>query len=81
MITIASQDVEYRMRRLARQALYNGAIMNCTESIDTLMSIDMEVIQKSMAQFMKYPPVIFGAGPKKAAKAFSRRVEQILQSL
>jgi predicted Zn-dependent peptidase len=81
MITIAAQDVEYKMRRLARQALYKSAIMTCKESIQKIESIALSDIQNSLNLFLKNPPVLFGAGPKSAEKRFTRRIEQILISL
>jgi len=81
MITIAAQDVEYKMRRLARQALYKDNIMTCKESIQKIESIELSDIHKGLNLFFKNPPILFGAGPKKAEKRFTRRIEQILLSL
>jgi predicted Zn-dependent peptidase len=81
MITIAAQDVEYKMRRLARQALYKSTIMTCKESIQKIESIELSDIQNSLNIFLKNPPVLFGAGPKGAEKRFTRRIEQIVFSL
>jgi len=77
MITIAAQDVEYKMRRLARQALYNSKIVTCNEAIEIIKSIELPDIQKSLGLFLDHPPVIFGAGPKAAEKRFIRCLEQI----
>ncbi len=80
MITIAAQDVEFKMRRLARQALYKSAIMTCQESIQKINSIKLMDIQKSMELFFQSSPVLFGVGPKSAEKRVTRCIEQIVHS-
>lgn len=80
MITIAAQDVEYRMRRLARQALYKSTIIDCSASIKKIHEISVSDVQESIGLFMQNEPILFGAGPQKAEKRFSRQLEQIIQS-
>ncbi|AEJ19505.1 M16 family metallopeptidase [Gracilinema caldarium] len=80
MITIAAQDVEYKMRRLARQALYKSTIMTTQESIQKIDAIELSDIQKSMDLFFQSSPVLFSAGPKSAEKRITRCIEQILHS-
>lgn len=81
MITIAAQDVEYKMRRLARQALYKSKVMTCRESEEMIESVQVSDILASMKHFYNSAPVLFGAGPKSAEKRLLRRIEQIIHSL
>ncbi len=71
MIRIASQDTEYHMRRIARQALSESPLLTCAQSIQKIEAVTAEDARRAMDWFFKSKPVIFAVGPKGGRRAFN----------
>lgn len=81
MIKIAAQDAEYRMRRLARQALYGSPIMSVAESIAAIAAVTADQASAALADFLSQPPIIFAAGNRRAKAGFSRELSALWSNL
>ena len=81
MIRIAAQDAEYRMRRLARQALYGSPIMSVSESLEAIAAVTADQASAALADFLCLPPVIFAAGNRRARAGFARELSALWSTL
>ncbi len=81
MTRIASQDMEYRMRRIARQALWDNSILTHEESIERIRNVTASEANGALASMMANKPVFFGVGPKKGASSFNRGVTKLRESI
>lgn len=74
MITIASQDSEYRMRRLVRQYLQGTHLMSCSESIACLQDISLDAVNSAFRDFAKSKPYIFASGPRRFSSLYRKNI-------
>ena len=61
--SISSEDVEARMKRLARLSLFNFPLKSYTESIDNIRSLSKEELSGELAEmldFSKETIVVYG---------------------
>lgn len=81
MIRIASQDMEYRMRRLGRQALYQDRILSLGETQSLIERTEIEHIAFLVQEFLGKEPLVFVAGPKKIRKLIKSRSASFYEGL
>ncbi|MEJ5188329.1 pitrilysin family protein [Treponema sp. J25] len=81
MLRISSQDMEYRMRRLGRQALYQNRILSLAESQSLIERTEIEHIASLVQEFLGQDPIIFVAGPKKIRKYIKSRSTSFYEGL
>lgn len=72
MIRIASQDTEYRMRRLARQALSRGPLLTREEAINKINGVKLDQVRQTMEWFFAQTPVLFAAGPRSGKQSLTK---------
>jgi len=77
MIRIASQDTEYRMRRLARQALSRGPLLSREEAINKVNRVTLDQVRQTMEWFFAQPPVLFAAGPRSGKQALTKTFNHV----
>ena len=77
---IAAADTEYRMRRLARQALYGASPSSCEEAEARVAAVDAAAANAAMRRFFVHAPTIYGVGMKAAKKKFSQAAVAALDS-
>ncbi|MCX7655433.1 MAG: insulinase family protein [Treponemataceae bacterium] len=81
MLRISSQDMEYRMRRLGRQALYQDRILSLTETQALIEHTEIEHIAFLVQEFLGQEPLIFVVGPKKIQKLLKSRSASFYEGL
>jgi predicted Zn-dependent peptidase len=74
-IRIASIDIEYRMRRIARQALYGTSVLDIQSSIKSIQSVEIEDIIRSVNMFFDNKPTYIVVGPSQGKRAFNSFVK------
>ncbi len=77
MIRIASQDTEYRMRRLARQALSRGPLLSREDAIQKISDLTRDQVNQTMEWFFSQPPVLFAVGPGSLKRALTKTIHQV----
>lgn len=77
---IAAADAEYRMRRLARQALYGAPRLSCAEADERVVAVDADAANLAIRRFFTHAPTIFGVGMKSARLPFCRAAARALDS-
>jgi len=74
-LLIASADMEYRMRRIARRKLYGYGELSCEEAAGAVSDVSADKVNALLRRFLSTSPVLFGVGPKEARRAFLRAAE------
>ncbi len=73
-LRLSSDDTEYRMKRLARQILYNGQLLSIEESVNLILSLDSTMIHdrlKDSCAGIDKSLVLYG--PKKTIREAGKR--------
>ncbi len=73
-LRLNSDDTEYRMKRLARQILYNGTVLSIEESVSLINSLDSTVIHDCIRESCENKEkslVLYG--PKKTIREVRKR--------
>jgi len=77
---IAASDMEYRMRRLARRALYGGPVLSHTEALQKIINLTVADANRAIGLFLKNDPVYFAVGPLSAKSSFKKALAQAKES-
>ena len=73
-LRLSSDDTEYRMKRLARQILYNGSLLSIDESIRLIQTLDSGLINTRVRESCAATEknlVLYG--PKKTIREAGKR--------
>jgi predicted Zn-dependent peptidase len=81
MTRIASQDMEYRMRRIARQALWGNTVLTYEESIERIGAVTASDANGALQSLMANTPILFGVGPRKGAVSFKRETLKLQEAV
>lgn len=73
-LRLSSDDTEYRMKRLARQILYNGTTIGIEESVSLIQSIDSSMIHTCIREScLNNQKSLIVYGPKKAIREVGKK--------
>jgi predicted Zn-dependent peptidase len=78
---IAAADAEYRMRRLARQALYGAPNVSTAEADAGVAKVDAAAANEAMRRFFVHAPAFFGVGSRAAERSFTRSALRALDRM
>ena len=78
---IAAADAEYRMRRLARQALYGAPNFSTAEADAGVAKVDAAAANEAMRRFFVHAPIFYGVGARTAERSFTRSAQRALDQM
>lgn len=77
---IAALDIEHRMRRIARQALYGLTPITVSDSSALVASINQEKANAALTQYLELSrPFLFAVGPASAKRVFLKSADLFLE--
>jgi len=79
---LESMDIEHRMRRIARQKMYNTDPISISDSSELVSVVTANETNESLFHFIRESePLIFALGPAKAKKSFMLSAEKLVKKL